>query len=386
MATKMTTGRCARGFTLVELMVGMVIGLLVTIIIMQVLSVAEGQKRTSTSGSDAQVNGSLALYALQRDLRMAGYGMSSTTGGLGCTVKAQYTASSGTTSSPTWILAPVQITDGVNGAPDTIEIMSSAKNSYAVPTQVVQDHPATAANFFVDSTLGIAVGDLMIAVPQPSVPCTGSNAATCNWCSVFNVTNVGGQGSGNSSGAGQGLNQVIHNSGNSGPWNQPGGQTIFPSTGYPAGSYLIDLGQMVDHLYSVSNANALQLTTFVSTNATSSTADLYPQIVNLQAMYGKDTNGDGVVDTYDNVTPTDWTQVLTVRVALVARSGQYEKDVVTSANPLWDVGTATTVSGATTCGTSKCLTLKVDGLTDWQHYRYKVFDTVVPLRNLLWRS
>ena len=106
-------------------------------------------------------------------------------------------------------------------------------------------------------------------------------------------------------------------------------------------------------------------------------------------MYGKDTNADGSVDTWDNVTPAtpaQWLQVLAVRVAVVARSAQYEKEEVTSTNPLWDVGTAIAIAGTATCGTSKCLSLKVDSLTDWKHYRYKVFDTVIPLRNMLWNS
>ena len=112
-------------------------------------------------------------------------------------------------------------------------------------------------------------------------------------------------------------------------------------------------------------------------------------------MYGKETTGAtpplGVVDTWDNITPTTnagWRQVVAVRLAVVARSATYEKEVVTTANPTWDVGSVIPVTGAVTCpsGTGKCLSLKVDGLTDWQHYRYKVFDTVIPLRNMLWNS
>ena len=78
--------------------------------------------------------------------------------------------------------------------------------------------------------------------------------------------------------------------------------------------------------------------------------------------------------------------MLAVRVAVVARSAQYEKEEVTSTNPLWDVGTAIAIAGTATCGASKCLSLKVDYLTDWKHYRYRVFDTVIPLRNMLWNS
>ncbi len=81
--------------------------------------------------------------------------------------------------------------------------------------------------------------------------------------------------------------------------------------------------------------------------------------------------------------------MVTLRVALVVRSTQYEKDPVTAAAPVWDLGASPPVTGASSCGSSQCLTLKVDGdinATDWKHYRYKVYDTVIPLRNLIWRS
>ncbi len=371
--------RAQRGFSLVELMVGGVLGLLVTIIILQVMAFAEAQKRTTTSGSDAQVNGALALYTLQRDVAMAGYGMSSTLRGIGCEMRAQLGS-----VNFTWTLAPVTITAGANGAPDSLSILASSANSFTVPTRVVVDHPPTAANFFVDATLGINEGDLMVAVP----PTVDAN----NWCSVIQVTkdpsSGGGSGNGNGNGGGQGQNQVLHNSGNDGPWNQPGGHNIFPAAGYPSGSTLINLGAMVDRRYAV-NAERLQLTVFNTRTGTSSTTELYPHVVNLQAFYGKDTDGDGVVDTYDKTTPTTnggWLQVRSIRMAIVARSTQFEKDEVTAANLAWDVGTASTVAGSADCGTSKCVSLKVDGITDWKHYRYKIYDTVVPLRNLLWSA
>ena len=58
----------SRGVTLVELLVGMTIGLLSVVIITQVMAVSEEQKRTTSSGSDAQVNGALALSSLQREV------------------------------------------------------------------------------------------------------------------------------------------------------------------------------------------------------------------------------------------------------------------------------------------------------------------------------
>jgi len=60
------------GFSLVELMVGLAIGLLATIIIIQVMSVFDAQRRTTTGSADAQTNGGIALYSIARELKMAG--------------------------------------------------------------------------------------------------------------------------------------------------------------------------------------------------------------------------------------------------------------------------------------------------------------------------
>src|SRR5512146_2394536 len=68
--------RAAAGFTLVETVVGMVIGMLGLIIMMQVFSLSESQKRSTTGSGDATSGGAIAMYGLQRDLRQAGFGAS----------------------------------------------------------------------------------------------------------------------------------------------------------------------------------------------------------------------------------------------------------------------------------------------------------------------
>lgn len=354
----------SRGFTLVELMIGMLIGLLVTVVIAQVLVGAEGRRRTTAAGSNAQVDGALALYTLQRDVQMAGYGLTSHTDGVGCAIRAQR---GGVDSN--FVMAPVVIVNGAAGAPDTLLVMSSAKQTFSLPTRIIDNSLPASTDFSVSSTLGIEVGDLMVAVP-PTID-------TNNWCSIFQVTSTG-----------PGPNLLTHATGTNGAWNQAG-NVIFPADGYPINSYVINIGQFVTRTYGVSADQVLQLTSWNSAAALTSTDDLFPNIVNLQAFYGKDTDTNGVVDTYDTVTPTTaagWRQVLVVRLAVVARSAQMEKDAVTAAQPLWDVGTAASVAGSATCGASRCVTLTVNGLADWQRYRYKVYDSVIPLRNMKWNS
>ena len=73
------------GFSLVEIMVGLLIGMLGIIVMMQVFGLFESQKRTTTGGDDAISSGSIALYGIQRMVQQSGWGISSPAV-MGCTV------------------------------------------------------------------------------------------------------------------------------------------------------------------------------------------------------------------------------------------------------------------------------------------------------------
>ncbi len=75
-----------RGMTLIELMVAMVLGLVTTLIVAQVMINADSQNRTTTSGSDAQINGATALYMLSQTIQSAGYGLIGHSGDRGCPI------------------------------------------------------------------------------------------------------------------------------------------------------------------------------------------------------------------------------------------------------------------------------------------------------------
>lgn len=363
--------RNSRGFTLVEVLIGMVIGLLVIIVIGQVMSFAEGQKRSTTSGSDSQVNGAIATHTIERDVRNAGYG--TMPAGIGCEIKASYNGA----AKSVFNFAAV-VTDGANSAPDTITIVTSETNSDCstslnVPRNITKDHPETSANFCVDNALGMCDGDLVIAFStDPS-----------KWCTMFQVTkdpNPGGGGGGGANSCAD-PKKVLHAPGQS-PWNPAGGQNIQPSGGYqvyspPSQPYrtgLINIGNIIQRTYAVNATSSLQVTEENWRNATSTTRELFPQIIDLQAQYGKDTNSDGSVDVWNAISPaaankTEWAQIIALRFAIVTRSPLYEKDEVTPTAPSWTGGA-----------------IKLDGNADWKHYRYRVFETVAPLRNVIWRQ
>lgn len=378
-----TRPRPQKGFTLIELLVAMLLGLITVLVVAQVMLMAEGRKRTATSGSDANTTGAMALYTIERDARNAGYGMTTNPAALGCEIKAK----NGSNPTETYVLAPVVITQGANGAPDTVVFTASTKEGVPLPTRVTVDHPPQATNFFVQSALGITEGDLMIAVPATP---SGSN-----WCSVFQVTNDTAPGSGNSQGGGQGQNQVLHTSGLS-PWNQAGGQTIFPNTGYPAGSTLINLGAMSQRTYSIVG-NGLQLTWLDTATGTTPARALYPQVIQLQAEYGTDTNladNNTRVTNWTTTTPAandnaGWQAIKAIRIAVVARSNVYEKDVVTEAGTGNTFSTCRASNARAVCwagGAINVLNANNPNSDDWQHYRYRVYEAVLPIRNVIWQQ
>ncbi|MEI7456340.1 MAG: PilW family protein [Nitrosomonadales bacterium] len=265
------------GFSLVEVMVGMVIALLGIVIIFQVFSVSEGIKRTTTSGSDALQNGASALFTLERSLKEAGYGIFSSTN-----------------------LAPLPA-DPLGTAPVTITQGAAANISDSITIRYRQNW------------------DFGSFPPDPVVfPSATPPALTVETISIqINVSN-----------------------------------------GHPEARLLSDVNSVISD-----------------------------GIVLLKAEYGTDTNGNGVIDAneWTQAVPANVLTVYAVRIAVVARSDQPEKP---------------SVAGGT-CDTTTVFPVWIDsanvpldlsgniGLTagdDWKCYRYKAFETTVPLRNVIWRT
>ncbi len=392
--------RKQRGAMLIELLIGLFVGLLTTLAIVQVLSVSEGQRRATMSGEDAQVSGSLAMHALQQDLRQAAYGLAVNPAILGCPLKGD--AYSGATLPSA--LAPITIANGAgaDGFSDTITVFSSTNQGVSVPMLLTGDHliSDTTPAFVVKSTFSAATGDYLVAAPEAW--------SAANWCTVFkmaaatpaSVTTLADAlantncTSDNPAVAKVACTNVFHAA--------TLAATYFPASGYPAKSYLVNLGPSIRmRTYSISTGKELQYA-----DLGGAAVDAYPDIVDLQAFYAKDTDSNGVVDTYDVTTPTTasgWKQVIGVRVAILARSS-HANDVCVkkwlssaekedwASEPEWDLGTANTIGGATTVNCSsgsggQCLKLNAAQLgADWGCYRYRLYDTMVPLRNLLWNS
>src|SRR5882762_3788246 len=156
-----------RGFSMVELLVAMLIGLIGMIIIFQVFEVSEKIRRSTTSGGDAQQNGAIALYSMERDFRNAGMGFNETTF-VGCDIVG-FDNKRATPNFPpagvTMKLAPVFITSGAaTTAPDQISVLYGSQPQAAGSVPLSANMAAPTDDLFINNPFGYKPGDLLLLV------------------------------------------------------------------------------------------------------------------------------------------------------------------------------------------------------------------------------
>lgn len=335
------------GFSLVELMVGLVIGLLATLAISQAMSVFEGQKRGTTGTADAQTSGGIALYNISRELKQAGYPLMPAgqpgvvDSPLECT-NITYNAS-GVTS-----ITPVSITNGVASpgvnASDTITIRYGNSPSGGSPTTLDSRLGNVAT---VRNNLGCQVNDVVLM----------TNGIDCTLTRATALTNV-----------------------------EPFSVTMQDSIG-DLGSDFSCLGRWDEVTYRVNNGN-------LERNGTAVVAD----IINLQAQYGISNTADSnTIIQWVEPTGATWgvpsvanrNRIKAVRLAVVARNPQIDSTVVTAAcNSTNFTGLCAwqdvPVGGAISVASPAPAIDLSSADANWGRYHYRVFETIIPMRNVVW--
>lgn len=378
--------RSQAGLSLVEIMVGVLIGMIGIIVIFQMLATSESRKRTATAGSDVQVSGIIGLTSIERDVREAGYGFSSAgydtgiTPVMGCTVNAY--DSGRPTPAFTYRLTPVQIIVGAGTASDSVIVLRGNGGTFP------------ASHVFTESTdtskktrgrAGISPRDyVLIGRVTPTLQCMTAE--------ITDVTDADSL-------------TVRHNQGSySYTTYLPDGSTsvstriarfnnLAPPVSFTAG-YIFNLGNGPRrNIWTVNQAtNKLQVTNdllYQDTNGdnTNDPVEIADNVITLKAQYGIDADNNGRIadsewTTTDPVAVTQWANVLAVRLAILVRSGQYEKTTVTTTVPSWANGANTFVI-SNLDGTASSTT-PADPTNNWRNYRYRVYETLIPLRNMLW--
>ncbi|OGA22093.1 MAG: hypothetical protein A3I02_11150 [Betaproteobacteria bacterium RIFCSPLOWO2_02_FULL_67_26] len=386
----------ALGFSLVEIMVAAVIGLIGSVVIFQVFAVSESQKRTTTGGGDAQQAGLLALYSIERDARMAGYGIN-----YAPLLGRQVLASDDGPPARDPILpansefkmVAIEITDGVGGAPDGLRFVYGNSDLSVAPVRLNSASASASTVHKVAIRFGFLPGDLVLA-------CDTSTASKCSIQQVTDVPDTPAEEVHHVSAA-----TYTPPSGGSATarYNKAGGNGVdYPgwSNTNQSGGVVYNLGQapgVID--YSIATTTGQLMHRNLLTTSTASA--IMDGIVQLQAQYGRDTSGtaDGTVDVWDTTQPADfdgWSRVLALRIAIVARSSQFDKTYC-SPNPQWTQGNGTATNflmtnidgsadsytGAAAC-TPNALPVLNANPNNWRNYRFRVFETAIPVRNAIW--
>jgi type IV pilus assembly protein PilW len=342
-------------------MVGLVIGMLVMIVVYQVFQVSEGQKRTATSGSDAQTNAAYGLFLLGRDLSSAGNGIASMDAALDkCALPKDNPLAPGMPALPLVRQIPVVINAGATVTDaDALTVLYGGSGSLSTKVAFLNNAAITSSSadpYQVLSPVGFSANDYIVA----------TQGANC----TLSIVKAGGVAV-----AATGIATIAHT----------------PVAGNMATTYqaitasLVNLGpsgSVTRILYYVDPVTrTLATQQMLPPVAVPVAAPVVPEVIMLKAQYGLDTNNDGTVDTWQQATGT-WSsanlpsqplatigQIQAVRIAIVTRSAQYERELVTRGPLLMFDG-------------SISMTLTADQ----QHYRFKVLESVVPLRNAIWNA
>lgn len=374
------------GFSVVELMVSVVIGLLALMFATRLVANSEKTKQASLGGSDAMQNGMVALFSVSNDAAQAGWGLNDPLIS-GCNTVFSDTAGfalAGATRggvAVTPLAGAVIVSNGLD--PDELSLYSGTSMSGTGTLRVI--NYAGANSIDVDrGSYGFALNDVILVAPETQ----GNNCA---------LAQIAQDPAGNP--------QLRIDAGTAQRFNT--GALGAPFDAYKA--RLFNLGPAAAlsfHTWSVRNG-FLQLRATDLAGASQAGATVIDNVVSLKAQYGFDTrvgaaftptagplvaqwsgsmidaDGDGVVGG-----AADYQHVVALRIAVVARSKNPDKPGADGSCSSTSVA-PTVFSAAQPFGVAPVpVTVNVAVAGDplsWKCYRYRVFETIVPLRNAGWR-
>lgn len=291
-----------RGFSLVEFMIAMTIGLIVLAGVGYMYVESRQIFRSMDNLSRMQESARYALEIMSRDIRMAGYrGCASSSGTLYDTLNNATTTAYNfgmpingyDASAASWSPALPSDTGGLSGL------------SILAGTDAIIVRSAFGGGATVTDQPGNSSADLKITTPNDLADKDIVLVTNCTAATVFQVTQI------NASGAGQ---NVVHNTGA----GTPGNSTKDLGQVYTNGEII----KMQSKSYFIRNGSSGRPALWQFDNYKAAGGDNPAEIAegvdNMQIQYGIDANADGIVESYvAGAAVANWAQVAAVRISLL---------------------------------------------------------------------
>ena len=335
------------GMGLVEILVGLVIGLIGVLVIFQTMAVWGERTATTVSGSDSRTSGAVGMHYLEQDLAQGGLGFGRINSpGRQFVPGCEVTVPSGIGITPdpddgviNFHLAAVDINDGASGLPDTVTVLYAGSSDANLNFSDVALFKPVSGKYYSSQGRALLKSEWVVLGRQGGI------------CELRKVE------SGDAANAGKNtLNQI----------------EFSPAPTVTSGNLLYLGGQPQRATWSILNGALLR----TESRFTTTISPISDGVVNMQAQYIL-ANGDW----QESVPTTDeWSQVRAIKVALLVRSKQFEKTNVTTVAPVWH---SWDNANQIEVVVPFVMADPGDG-TEWERYRYEVFERTVPLRNLIW--
>lgn len=391
--------RRARGFSLVELMVSVVIGMLAILFATRIMTDGERNKDAAMGGSDSMQNGMLAMFQISGDAEQAGFGLNDPLI-MGCNTvfsdSQGYALAEaerdGETVQP---LAAAVIEPGGEG-PDRLTLYAGGATGGATTLRVTQ-------NYIGGNTISVdrppwgyfKVGDVIVVAPeQLGADCAMAQVSVdpqtqppipaqqfLQFGEVgqrFNRGALDVQYDGNTArlfNLGPGARLAFHT------WSVDGGYLRLRATDM-AGAGGVDGQAVADNIVTLKAQYGFDIR---------ESTDFKPgegTVIGQWSSEMIDADGDGV-----SGGAGDYGRVVALRIAVVARARNPERPIVNVEGEAECTATPvapTLFASAQPEGVEPVeveVNLAVAGdSVGWQCYRYRVFETIVQLRNAGWRN
>lgn len=365
----LASSRRQQGFSLVELLVGLAIGLIASGAIIQTFSTYEAQKRSTVAGSEAQENGLIAVAQLEQDIHNAGAGLADGAA-FDCVAAQTHTYSSLLGGPiPNFSFAPLIVTAGATATDSDAIQVNTGDLLGGIPAYTTKPMITPIGALDVSRVDGFAVGDLIIVMQG-------------NDCTLMQVSQVI-----------PATMQLLHN-----PGVRIYNPTLPNATGFPAyatGARVLDPKTITSKTYQVNGGNLQLVVSVTGVPPTVETFSLVHNVVFMKAQYGVAPVGSQAVDTWVDATgiwtptalaasPANRKRIKAVRFVVVSRSDKEEGSNVTT--PCTNVSLRVNNGPCAwrDSATDPAPLIDLSATPNWQRYRYKVYQTIVPLRNVMW--